>query len=903
MSLFVKARSFLRNLFLPHRVDSDLDQEVRSHLELLVEENLRAGMPAKEAQRAARIELGGIEQVKEQVREIHIGNWLHSIISDCRYALRQLRKNPGFTIAAVLTLALGIAVNATMFSMVSAFLLRRPPVRDPDRLVVVSSVNPAPSFLPDANAVSAPNYLAWREGNHVFEDMAAANEYRIVSLTVQRLPAASSQPASIGQPEAVQSAAVSPNYFSVLGVSTWLGRPFEPSEDQPGQDHVVILGHELWERRFASDRSLIGGTLRLNRENYTVIGVMPASFRLMGFTPQLWTPLVLTAADQTAAARKDRVLRLFARLKAGATLEQARAEFVTLARRAQENFPESEKGWGAKVRTLPDFLVYNFSIRSGLAVMMTTVGFVLMIACANVAGLLLARAAGRRKELAIRIAIGAGRIRIVLQLLTEGLLIALLGGAAGLLLSYWGIRFVGANLTFNEAISAVPLSLDWNVLLFALAVSLVCAVLCGLAPALNASRTDVNANLKDEGRASSPSRSRSRLRTVMVTGQIVLASFLLIGTGLLLRGLFLIEHQNLGFRVDHLLTAGVTLDDARYKDDSQKLLFVRDLLARLQQIPGAEAVAVTSDLPATGALAATIPFQIKDQPELPGDQRPNGLHVVVSADYFQTAGIPPLRGRTFAETDNANSPRVVVVNQEFVHRHLQDQDALGRQIRLDVSGAAPEWSQIVGVVNNVKTYSEETRDDPEIYEPLFQRPVSSLSLMVRSNSDPASLASALRSAVSHVDAELPLANVMTMPALIERQKGGDVFFMHILGSFAFLALILAAIGIYGLIAYSVGQRTHEIGIRMALGASDPDVLRMVLREGLTITAIGAAAGVALALPLPKIFDAMFYGLHIFREPRLYFTVPVAILAVAALATYIPARRASSVDPMVALRNN
>ncbi len=884
MPLFVKARSFLRNLFLPHRVDSDLDQEVRSHLELLVEENLRAGMPAKEAQRAARIELGGIEQVKEQVREIHIGNWLHSIISDCRYALRQLRKNPGFTIAAVLTLALGIAVNATMFSMVSAFLLRRPPVRDPDRLVVVSSVNPAPAFLPDANAVSAPNY-------------------RIVSLTVQRLPAASSQPASVGQPEALQSAAVSPNYFSVLGVSTWLGRPFEPSEDQPGRDHVVILSHELWERRFASDRSLIGGTLRLNRENYTVIGVMPASFRLMGFTPQLWTPLVVTAADQTAAARKDRVLRLFARLKAGATLEQARAEFVTLARRAQENFPESEKGWGAKVRTLPDFLVYDFSIRSGLAVMMTTVGFVLMIACANVAGLLLARAAGRRKELAIRIAIGAGRIRIALQLLTEGLLIALLGGAAGLLLSYWGIRFVGANLTFNEAISAVPLSLDWNVVLFALAVSLVCAVLCGLAPALNASRTDVNANLKDEGRASSPSRSRSRLRTVMVTGQIVLASFLLIGTGLLLRGLFLIEHQNLGFRVDHLLTAGGTLDDARYKDDSQKLLFVRDLLARLQQIPGAEAVAVTSDLPATGVLAATIPFQIKDQPELPGDQRPNALHVVVSADYFQTAGIPQLRGRTFAETDNANSPRVVVVNQEFVHRHLHDQDALGRQIRLDVSGAAPEWSQIVGVVNNVKTYSEETRDDPEIYEPLFQRPVSSLSIMVRSNSDPAGLASALRSAVSQVDAELPLANVMTMPALIERQKGGDVFFMHILGSFALLALILAAIGIYGLIAYSVGQRTHEIGIRMALGASDPDVLRMVLREGLTITAIGAAAGVALALPLPKIFDAMFYGLHIFRELRLYFIVPVAILAVAALATYIPARRASSVDPMVALRNN
>src|SRR6266481_3325813 len=543
---------------------------------------------------------------------------METLRSDLRLAIRMLLKKPGFTAAAVITLALGIAVNATMFSMVSAFLLRRPPGREPERVAVVSSVNPTPGFQADANPVSAPNYFAWREANHVFAETAAADEYRTVSLSSQSATA-NGQSSVASQPEALRSAAVSPNYFSVLGVSPQLGRTFADGEDQQGRDHVAILSHELWERRFGSDASLIGRNIRLNRENYTVIGVMPPNFRLLGFTPQLWTPLVLTASDQTAAAHHERSLFLFARLKPGVTLEQARAEFTALAHRTEENFPESEKGWGVAVRTLPDFLVYTFGIRSALAIMMTTVGFVLMIACANVAGLLLARAAGRRKELAIRIAIGAGRIRIALQLLTEGLLIALLGGAAGLLLSYWGIRFVGANLTFNEAISAVPLSLDWNVVLFALAVSLVCAVLCGLAPALNASRTDVNANLKDEGRASSPSRSRSRLRTVMVTGQIVLASFLLIGTGLLLRGLFLIEHQNLGFRVDHLLTAGVTLDDARYKDDSQKLLFVRDLLARLQQIPGAEAVAVTSDLPATGALAATIPFQIKDQPELPGD--------------------------------------------------------------------------------------------------------------------------------------------------------------------------------------------------------------------------------------------------------------------------------------------
>src|SRR5712671_3427808 len=376
---------------------------------------------------------------------------METFTKDLQLAVRMLLKKPGFTLVAVLTLALGIAVNATMFSMVSAFLLRRPPGRDPQRVAVVSSVNPNPAFQADVYPVSAPNYLAWREANHVFADMAAADEDRFVNLTSQ------------GQPEVIRSAAVSLNYFSVLSVTVQLGRTFETGEDQSGRDHVVILSHDLWERRFGSDASSIGRIIRLNREDYTVIGVMPASFRLLGFTPQLWTPLVLTPADQTAAARKDRSLHLFAQLKPGVTLDQARAELVTLARRAEESFPDTEKGWGAAVRTLPDFLVYDFGIRSGLAVMMTTVGFVLMIACANVAGLLLARAAGRRKELAIRIALGAGRLRIIRQLLTENLVIALLGGGVGLLLAYWGIAFLRAKMTFNQAISAVPLNLDWTV--------------------------------------------------------------------------------------------------------------------------------------------------------------------------------------------------------------------------------------------------------------------------------------------------------------------------------------------------------------------------------------------------------------------------------------------------------
>ena len=882
----------LDSFFQRAKLDEDLDAELAAHLELAIEENLQRGMSAEEARRQALIRFGGEQQAKEQHREARGLPVLDILLQDLRFAVRQLFKSPGFTAAAVLTLALGIAANATMFSMVSAFLLRRPPVRAPERIAVISSVNPAPAFQSDATPVSALNYLAWREGNDVFEDTAAAKEYGTVSFT------AVGQPGGAGQPEVLRSAAVSPNYFNVLGVTPQFGRVFEAGEDQPGREHVVILSWELWEEKFASDVSAVGRTIRLDRENYTVVGVMPESFRLLGFVPQLWTPLVLSTADQTASARKDRSLRVFARFKSGVNLEEARAEFATLARHAQESFPETEKDWGVVVRTLPDFLIYNFGIRSAIAVLMTAVGFVLIIACANVAGLLLARGAGRRKELAIRIALGAGRLRIVMQLLTEGLLIALLGGGTGLLLAYWSIDFLRASLTFNEAINAVPLSLDWNVVLFALAVSFVCAVLSGLGPALNASRTDINTQLKDESRAASASRSQNRLRTVMVTGEIALTLFLLVGTGLLVRGIYLIEHQNLGFRPERLLTARVTLDNAQYKDAPSQVAFVRDVVPRLQHLPGAESVAVASDLPASGLGSVTI--RIEGQPELPAGQELSARDAVVSANYFEAAGIPLLRGRTFTENDNASAPRIVLVNQEFVHRHLHDQDAIGKQIRLDVSGAAPEWSEIVGVVSNVKTYSEETRDDPEVYEAFLQRPVSSFSLMVRTSSDPSSLASALREAVAQVDSELPLAAVMSMPALIERQKGGDPVFVGVLGSFAVLALLLAAIGIYGLIAYSVGQRMHEIGIRMALGAGNRDVQRMVLWQGIKMTAIGAAIGLVLALPLPKMFEAMFYGLHL-SEPRLYFVVPMAILMVAMLATFIPARRATRVDPIRALR--
>jgi predicted permease len=876
------------SIFRRKKLDRELDAELAAHLELATEENLQRGLSPQEARRQALIRFGGKQQAIEQHRDARGLPGLEVLIQDLRYAVRALFKNPGFTIAVVVTLALGIAVNATMFSMVSAFLLRRPVVHEPDRVVVVTSINPARGYLPDANPVSAPNYFAWREANDVFSDVSAADEYRSSSLTAQ------------GKPEALSSAAVSSNYFDVLGVAAHLGRTFSEGEDQPGRDHVVILSHELWQRRFGSNPALIDNTIRLNRENYVVIGVMPATFRLMGFTPQLWTPLTLTAADRGTAARKDHALHVYARLKPGVTVEQARLEISNLARRSEQDFPETEKGWSAAVRTLPDFLVYNFGIRNGLAIIMTAVAFVLMMACANVAGLLLARATGRQKELGIRIALGAGRLRIIRQLLTEGLLNAVIGGAVALVLAWWGINFVAARMTFNDAMSAVPIILDRNVLLFVLCVSLFSAVLCSLAPALRASRTDINTILKAESRAATAGRSHNRLRTVLVTGEIALALFLLIGTGLLMRGLYLIAHQNLGFQADHLLTAGVNLDSTRYKDAAQQTAFVRDITSRLQHLPGVKAVAVTSDLPATGS--TNVAVQIKGEPDLLANQARNTRDVVVSYDYFRVAEIPLLRGRAFTEMDNATAPPVVLVNQEFVHRHLRDQEPIGKQIRLTVTGPAVRWCEIVGVVTNVKNYSEGPDEDPEVFEPFLQRPVPGFSVMLRARTDPSSLSSDLRSVIEQADAELPLERVMSMPAVIDHQKEGNILFGGLLGAFALLALIFAAVGIYGLIAYSVGQRTHEIGIRVAVGAGSSQVLRMVLFEGLKMTAIGAALGLALALPLPKIFAAMFTGIA-FVQPAVYIIVPLAIIAVSMLATYIPARRAASVDPTIALRNS
>jgi predicted permease len=879
----------LSQMFNRRRRYDDLSVSIHEHVEERVDELIAEGMPRAQAEQAARREFGNVGLVEQKSREAWQWPATESIFADIRFALRQLIKSPGFTVTAVVTLALGIAVNATMFSMVSAFLLPHLPGRDPQGIVVVSSVNPDAQFQADTNPASAPNYFAWSSNTRIFSAMSAADEYRTGSLT---------GPGQ--QAEAVPYAAVSPNYFALFGVSPALGRSFVAGEDQPGHDHVVLLSHGLWERRFGSDPTVVGRTVRLNREDYVVAGVMPSDFRLLAFTPQLWTPLMLTGADRAATARSNRSLHLFARLAPGVTLAQARAQMNIAAAQAQQDAPGVERRWGASVRTLKDFLIRNFGIGTALAVIMTVVGFVLLIACANVAGLLLTRAVSRQKELAIRMSLGASRARVVRQLLTEGVVIALVGGAVGVFLSYFGIRVLRAGMTFNEAVVDTHVSLDTNVLLFAAAVSLFSAVLSSVAPALKASRTEISTDLKSETRGGTSGRSHKRMRVVLVSGEIALALFLLIGSCLLIRGVYMLDHQKLGFNHDHLLTAGLVLDKARYADSSKQDQFVRRLVPELQQIAGVERAAIASDLPASGL--GSFPIHIKGQPEARANEQHTASDVVVTTDYFAVAGVPLLHGRTFTLADDASAPRVVLVNQEFVHKYFQDRDPIGKQVEVDTPGVPAAWSQIVGVVSDVKSYSEDPRIEPEVYEAWAQHPVASFSVMLRTSAEPNTLIPALRHSLATVDAELPLLRVMSMDQVIDVQRNGNPLFARILGAFAVLALILSAIGIYGLIAYSVGQRTQEIGIRLALGAKTSDILRMILRDGFKVVAIGSAIGFVLALPLPKLFESIFQGGLPFGEPVVYPVVLAVMLLVCFSATFGPARRAARVDPTTALRS-
>jgi predicted permease len=861
--------------------DRELAEEMRHHVEMKAEKLTEGGVPHDEARYRAQREFGNAVLLKDSSRDFWQWRPVEELAQDLRFGLRMLRRSPGFTCVAVATLALGIAANTTIFSVVSAILLKAPPVTDPDRVMIVLRTGPR-----DFDPVSAPDFIDWRDQSKVFEEMAAADVYHDFSLTGQR------------EPERLTGMQVSSNYFHVLGVSAMLGRTFLPGEDQPGHDPVVVLGHGLWQRRFASDPGVIGKTVGLDGQKFMIAGVMPAAFRLVAFPNEMWTPLVFSPRDLSPAVRQSHFVHIFARLKSGVAVEKARAEMMTIGRRIDQTYAAPSKSRSATVISLQQYMIQDAHVTAAMILLMSAVGFVLLIACANVASLLLARAAARRQEIAIRISIGAGRLRLVRQLLAESMLIAAIGGSVGLMLAYWGVDLLRTGLHFNDYGSAMAAEtvLDARVLAFTAGVSVLAALLFGLAPALQASASNLQATLKQGGRTGAGELGTGKMRGVLVAGEIATALMLLSGAGLMIEGLREEMSASLGFDPEHVLTAEISLRGSRYEDPRQRAAFFRAVIQRLENVPGVLAVAGTTNLPLN---AGKRTFTIEGQP-VSQAERQRARSFTVSPDYLRVMRIPLMRGRALRESDTATTPGVALVNEAFVRRFFPKQDPIGQRIGIDDDFGQPAWREIVGVTGDVSGYFGQTGDDPQFYEVYLQRPTPEIKLAVRTAANPSSLAAALRNAVWAVDKDQPITGLMPMTRVVSDSGAGDRFLGILLGIFAGMALVLSVVGVYGVTAYAAMQRTHEIGIRMALGARKSDVLRLVVGKGMLLTLVGTAIGLAGALPLPRLLAAAFQDFSA-QASAVFIGVPVLVGVSALVASYIPARRAAKVDPMVALR--
>ncbi|MBZ5536337.1 MAG: ABC transporter permease [Acidobacteriia bacterium] len=802
---------------------------------------------------------------------------MDTFLQDLRQGFRALLKNPGLTAVGVLTLALGIGANTAIFTVIDATLLRPLPYRSADRVVMVFETEPELTTAP----VTPPDYFDWKEQNDVFESMAAGTEDS-ANLT------------GAGEPERLELASVSANFFEMLGTQPMLGRPFRVEEDQPGKNLVVILSHALWRRKFGADPAVIGRKVTLDGYPCEVVGVLPAEFQfppIWGNRPAFFMPLGL-ARDETL--RGSHILWVMAHLRSGVTVEKARSGMEAIAARLATQYPSSNAHIGVNLKTLRE--QFTGDVRRPLLILFGVVGFVLLIACTNMANLSLARATAREREIAIRAALGARRGRVIRQLLTESIILSLFGGLAGILLAVWAKDALLALGPADFITRAGRMNLNPGVLAFTLTLSLLTGVAFGLVPALQASRIRFNETLKEGGsRLSSGTRGR-RFRSALIVAEVSLTLVLLIGAGLMVRSLHALLKVDPGFDPKNILTMKTELPDLRYPKEDQQVNFYQKLLEKIRPLPGVQSVAATSQLPLGGGPNGWI--LIEGRPRDPVFSGPLVQPTSVTLDYLKAMGIRLLKGRSFASADSPNAPHVAIINEKLARQFWPNENPLGK--RLSWSSDSPVWCEVVGIVQDVREWGLANEPIAEAYFPQSQKPSKAMNLVIRSEGDPTALTLAARARISELDKDLAIFGVSTMDQIIASSVSFPRFQSVLMSLFGLLALLLSAVGVYGVIAYSVSLRTQEMGIRMALGATREDLLKHLLRQGLVLTLIGVTVGLAGALALTRFMSSLLYGVR--PNDTLTFVVgSLGLVCVIAAAIYIPSRRATKVDPVVALR--